>query len=50
MCRIRTFYECSDGTTGFAEWVLPYGEDLQGHIDHWKTGGRIVITEHIDLV
>jgi len=50
MCRLRVFYECSDGTMGFAEWLLPYGEDLQGHIDHWKTGGRMVITEHVDLV
>ena len=50
MCRLRLFYECSDGAMGFAEWVLPYGKDLQDCIDHWKTGGRIVITEHIDLV
>ena len=50
MCRIRTFYECSDGTMGFAEIVLSYDEDIAGHIRHWSTGGRMVITEHIDLV
>ena len=50
MCRIRCFYECSDGTMGFAEMVLPYEEDIAGFVKHWKTGGRMVITEHIDLV
>ena len=50
MCRIRTFYECSDGTMGFAEMVLSYDEDIAGAIKHWSTGGRMVITEHIDLV
>ena len=50
MCRIRCFYECSDGKMGFAEMVLPYEEDIAGFVKHWKTGGRMVITEHIDLV
>ena len=50
MCRIRCFYECLDGKMGFAEMVLPYEEDIAGFIKHWKTGGRMVITEHIDLV
>jgi len=50
MCRIRCFYECSDGKMGFSEMVLPYEEDIAGFIKHWKTGGRMVITEHIDLV
>ena len=50
MCRIRTFYECSDGTMGFAEMVLSYDEDIAAHIRHWGTGGRMVITEHIALV
>ena len=50
MCRLRTFYECSDGTMGWAEIVLSYDEDIAGHIRHWSTGGRMVITEHIDLV
>ena len=27
MCRIRTFYECSDGTMGWAEIVLSYDEE-----------------------
>ena len=50
MCRLRTFYECSDGTMGWAEIVLSYDEDIAAHIRHWSTGGRMVITEHIDLV
>ena len=37
------------------EWVKSmddgsYDEDIAGHIRHWSTGGRMVITEHIDLV
>ena len=50
MCMLRLFYENSDGTMGWAEWLRPYGEKLQAEIDHWKIGGRMVITEHIDLV
>ena len=50
MCRLRLFYECYDGTMGFAEHVRRYEDDIAGFIKHWKTGGRIVITEHIDLV
>ena len=50
MCRLRLFYECSDGSMGFAEHVMRYEDDIVGFIKHWKTGGRMVITEHIDLV
>ena len=50
MCRIRLFFECSDGSMGFAEHLMPYEEDIAGFIKHWKTGGRMVITEHFDLV
>ena len=50
MCMLRLFYVGFDGKMGWAEWLRPYGKDLQGEIDHWKTGGRIVISEHIDLV
>ena len=50
MCRLRLFYECSDGSMGFAEHVMRYEDDIVGFITHWKTGGRMVITEHIDLV
>ena len=50
MCRIRSFYECSDGRMGFAEHVMRYEEDIASFFKHWKTGGRMVITEHIDLV
>ena len=50
MCRLRLFFECSDGSMGFAEHVMRYEDDIVGFIKHWKTGGRMVITEHIDLV
>jgi len=50
MCRLRCFYECSDGTMGWSEMVLSYDEDIKAHIKHWKQGVRMVITEHIDLV
>jgi hypothetical protein len=50
MCRIRSFYECSDGTMGFAEMVLSYDDDIKAHIKHLSQGVRMVITEHIDLV
>ena len=49
MCRIRCFYECSDGKIGFSEMVLPYEEDIAGFVKHWKTGGRMVITEHYEI-
>ena len=49
MCKIRLFYY-ENGHWGWAEWIRPYGEDLQDHIDFWKKGNRMVITEHIDLV
>jgi hypothetical protein len=49
MCRIRSFYECSDGTMGFAEMVVSYEEDIAGLIRHWGTGGRMVITEHVEM-
>ena len=50
MCRLRTFYECSDGTMGFAEMVVSYEEDIAGLIRHLGTGGRMVTTEYVDLV
>ena len=50
MCRIRCFYEYSDGKMGWAEMVLSYDDDIAGFVKHWSTGGRMVITEHIDLV
>ena len=49
MCRIRTFYECSDGTMGFAEMVVSYEEDIAGLIRHLGTGGRMVITEYFEV-
>ena len=49
MCRIRTFYECSDGTMGFAEMLMSYEDDIAGMIKHWKTGGRMVITEYFEV-
>ena len=51
MCRIRLFYEsCFGDRMGFAEMVMSYEDDIASFIKFWKTGGRIVITEHIDLV
>jgi len=50
MCRIRSFYECSDGTLGWTEMVLSYEDDITGMIKHLGKGGRMVTTEHIDLV
>jgi len=50
MCRIRSFYECSDGTMGWTEMVLSYDMDIAGMIKHLGKGGRMVTTEHIDLV
>ena len=49
MCRIRTFYECSDGTMGHAEMVVSYDEDIAGLFRHWGTGGRMVITEYFEV-
>ena len=49
MGMLRLFYY-ENGEWGFAEWIVPYGKDLQNHIDHWRIGGRMVTTEHIDLV
>ena len=49
MCRLRLFYECSDGTMGHAEMVVSYDEDIAGLIRHWGTGGRMVITEYFEV-
>jgi hypothetical protein len=49
MCRLRCFYECSDGEMGWAEIVLSYDDDIAGHIRHMSTGGRMVIHEHIEM-
>jgi hypothetical protein len=49
MCRLRCFY-FELGTWGWAEIVLSYDDDIAGHIRHWSTGGRMVISEHIDMV
>ena len=50
MCRIRSFYECSDGSLGWTEMVVSYDEDIAGLIKHLSQGERMVITEHVDLV
>ena len=49
MCRIRCFYECSDGKLSCAEMIMSYEEDIAGFVKHWKTGGRMVITEHFEI-
>ena len=57
MCRLSCFYKCSDGKMGSAEIVFSYDDDIADRIRHWNTfvsslslGGRMVISEHIDLV
>ena len=49
MCRLRCFY-FELGKWGWAEIVLSYDDDIAGHIRLWSTGGRMVISEHIDMV
>ena len=49
MCRIRCFYECSDGKMQCAEMVLSYDDDIAGFVKHWGTGGRMVITEYFEV-
>ena len=49
MCRLRCFY-FELGKWGWAEIVLSYDDDIAGQIRLWSTGGRMVISEHIDLV
>ena len=45
MCRLRTFYECSDGTMGWAEIVLSYDEEnLDWVVDTAIEAGRGVLT------
>jgi len=49
MCRIRCFYEGFDGKLSCAEMIMSYEDDIAGFVKHWKTGGRIVITEHFEI-
>ena len=49
MCRIRCFYEGFDGKLSFSEMIMSYEDDIAGFVKHWKTGGRIVITEHYEI-
>ena len=49
MCRIRCFYEGFDGKLSCAEMIMSYGDDIAGFVKHWKTGGRMVITEHYEI-
>jgi len=49
MCRIRCFYEGFDGKLSCAEMIMSYEEDIAGFVKHWKTGGRMVITEHYEI-
>ena len=49
MCRIRCFYEGFDGKLSCAEMIMSYEEDIAGFVKHWKTGGRMVITEHFEI-
>ena len=38
------------GANGETLYNIMYDEDIAGMIRHWSTGGRMVISEHIDLV
>ena len=54
MCLVRMFFYEQFNEVQYTEWVLPYGEDLQTHIDHCKEWLKEevvgwVTTEHIDL-
>lgn len=54
MCLVRMFFYEQFHEIQYTEWVLPYGEDLQAHIDHCKEWLKEevvgwVTTEHIDL-
>ena len=49
MCRIRCFYEGFDGKLSCAEMIMSYEDDIAGFVKHWKTGGRMVITEHYEI-
>ncbi len=47
MCKLYVYYEGFDGTLSCTEVIVPYDEEIQDAIKHYKTGGRIVITEPI---
>ena len=49
MCRIRCFYEGFDGKLSCSEMIMSYEEDIASFVKHWKTGGRMVITEHYEI-
>ena len=49
MCRIRCFYEGFDGKLSCAEMIMSYEEDIASFVKHWKTGGRMVITEYFEI-
>jgi hypothetical protein len=33
-----------------AEMILSYDDDIAGFVKHWKTGGRMVTTEYIEVI
>ena len=49
MFKLTVFYEGFEGTLSSSEFIFPYdGEDeVKDIIRHYKTGGRIVITEPV---
>jgi len=49
MCRIRCFYEGFDGKLSCSEMIMSYEDDIASFVKHWKTGGRMVITEHYEI-
>ena len=49
MCKLYVYYESifDDKKLCCTEVIVPYDETIQDVIKHYKTGGRIVITEPI---
>ena len=49
MCKLRLFFVGSDGKMNSSEMVMSFDEDIKAMIDHWSTGGRMVIHEFIEV-
>ena len=52
MCKLYVYYESifDDKKLCCTEVIVPYDETIQDAIKHYKTGGRIVITEPINEI
>jgi len=49
MCKLRLFFVSSDGKMNSSEMVMSHDDDIKMMIDHWSTGGRMVIHEFIEV-